>query len=78
VYIYPYIGGNGVGADEGGSAWLIDCQLLANKQCGAMASGLNSFIRFSKCVASKNGTHGILNAEDLSPFLSFSPPLSLS
>ena len=78
VYIYPSIGGNGVGADEGGSAWLSDCQLLANKQCGAMASGLNAFISFSKCVASKNGTHGTQNAEDLYPFLSLSFSLSRS
>ena len=61
-----------MGADEGGSAFLHDVQLLSNKQCGAMASGLHSEIKFSRCLASKNGTHGIaaagrasITAEDL-------------
>jgi len=51
-----------VGADESGRASLDDCQLLSNKQCGAMASGLNAEMALSQCVASKNGTHGIAAA----------------
>ena len=51
-----------MGADEGGTASLSDCQLIGNKQCGAMASGLGAVMHFSKCLSSKNGTHGIAAA----------------